>query len=75
MIAFVDAHRATYGVEPIGRVLPVAPSTYHAHPAKRADAGQLSARARRDAALQADIRRIWETNFEVYGVRKVWPQI
>jgi putative transposase len=75
MIAFIDAHRATYGVEPICRVLPIAPSTYHAHAAKRADPGKLSARARRDAALQADIRRVWEANFQVYGVRKVWRQL
>jgi putative transposase len=75
MIAFIDAHRATYGVEPICRVLPIAPSTYHAHAAKRADPGKLSARARPDAALQADIRRVWEANFQVYGVRKVWRQL
>jgi putative transposase len=75
MIAFIDAHRAAYGVEPICRVLPIAPSTYHAHVAKRADPGRLSARAQRDAALQADIRRVWEANFQVYGVRKVWRQL
>ena len=75
MIAFVDDHRTAYGVEPICRVLPIAPSTYHAHAAKRADPGKLSARARRDRALQADIRRVWEANFRVYGVRKVWRQL
>jgi len=75
MIAFIDAHRAGYGVEPICRVLPIAPSTYHAHVAKRADPGRLSARAQRDAALQADIRRVWQANFQVYGVRKVWRQL
>ena len=75
MIAFVDDHRTAYGVEPICRVLPIAPSTYHAHAAKRADPGKLSARARRDRALQADIRRVWKANFRVYGVRKVWRQL
>jgi hypothetical protein len=63
MIGFIDGHRAAYGVEPICRVLPIAPSTYHAHAAKRADPGKRSARARRDAALQADIRRVWDANF------------
>jgi hypothetical protein len=29
MIAFIDEHRDAYGVEPICRVLPIAPSTYH----------------------------------------------
>jgi transposase InsO family protein len=75
MIAFIDDHRTAYGVEPIWRVLPIAPSTYHAHAAKRADPSKLSARARRDTALQADIRRVWEANFRVYGVRKVWRQL
>ena len=75
MIAFIDAHRAAYGVEPICRVLPIAPSTYHADAAKRGDPGRLSARARRDAALRADIRRVWEANFQVYGVRKIWRQL
>ena len=75
MIAFIDDHRAAYGVEPICRVLPIAPSTYRAHAAKRADPSKLSARARRDANLQTDIKRVWDTNFQVYGVRKVWRQL
>ena len=37
MIAFIDDHREAYGVEPICKVLPIAPSTYHAHVAQRAD--------------------------------------
>jgi transposase-like protein len=44
MIAFIDDHRE-YGVEPICKVLPIAPSTYHDHVAKRADPSRLSARA------------------------------
>ena len=75
MIAFIDEHRALYGVEPICRVLPITPSTYHAHAARRADPGRLTARARRDAALSAEIRRVYEANFRVYGVRKVWRQL
>ena len=75
MIAFIDAHRAVYGVEPICRVLPIAPSTYHAHAARRADPKKLPARARRDAALMIEIRRVYEANFCVYGVRKVWRQL
>jgi putative transposase len=46
MIAFIDDHREAHGVEPICKVLPIAPSTYHAHAAKRADPGKLSARAK-----------------------------
>ena len=49
MIAFIDDHREAYGVEPICKVLPIAPSTYRAHAAKRADPAKLSARAKQDA--------------------------
>ena len=59
----------------ICRVLPIAPSTYHAHAARRADPGKLSARLQRDAALNVEIRRVYEENFGVYGVRKVWRQL
>ena len=75
MIAFIDEHRAVHGVEPICRVLPIAPSTYHAHAARRADPGKLPARARRDITLRTEIRRVYEENFRVYGVRKVWRQL
>ena len=61
MIAFIDDHRETYGVEPICRVLPIAPSTYHAHVARRADPNRLPARAKRDAVLMAEIRYAEET--------------
>ncbi|WP_336492740.1 IS3 family transposase [Methylobacterium nigriterrae] len=75
MIAFIDDYRDVYGVEPICRVLPIAPSTYHTHAARRADPGRLPARAKRDAMLTAEIRRVYEANFGVYGVRKVWRQL
>jgi putative transposase len=75
MIAFIDAHRVIHGVEPICRVLPIAPSTYHAHAARRADPGKLPTRAQRDVTLRTEIRRVYEENFRVYGVRKVWRQL
>ena len=75
MIAFIDAHRDVHGVEPICQVLPIAPSTYHAHAARRADPATAPARVRRDASLCGPIRRVWEENFRVYGVRKVWRQL
>jgi transposase InsO family protein len=75
MIAFIDEHRAVYGVEPICRVLPIAPSTYYAHAARRADPGKRPARSRSDAALAVEIRRVFAENFCVYGVRKVWRQL
>jgi putative transposase len=75
MIAFIDDHRAAYGVEPICKVLPIAPSTYHAHVARRIDPARLARRAKRDLVLTAEIRRVFEANFRVYGVRKVWRQL
>ena len=75
MIAFIDDHRTVYGVEPVCRVLSIAPSTYHAHAARRADPGKLPARARSDAALMVEIQRVFAANFHVYGVRKVWRQL
>ena len=75
MIAFIDDHRGTHGVEPICRVLPIAPSTYHDHAARRRDPTKLSARAQRDVALKPEIARVFADNFEVYGARKVWRQM
>ncbi len=75
MIAFIDDHRGGFGVEPICKVLPIAPSTYHAHVAQRSDPARASARACSDTVLSAEIRRVFEANFRVYGVRKVWRQL
>jgi putative transposase len=75
MIAFIDDHRGTYGVEPICRMLRIAPSTYHAHIAQRADLAKASARVRQDRVLMDQIRRVHAANFGVYGARKVWRQL
>ena len=75
MVTFIDQYRVKYGVEPICAELPIAPSTYYEHKAREADPGRLPARHRRDAALEIDIRRVWEENFRVYGARKVWKQL
>ena len=74
MIAFIDDHRGAHGVEPICKVLPIAPSAY-SHVAKRRDPARLSARARQDAALKIEVRRVFDQNFGVYGMRKVRPQL
>ena len=74
MLGFIEAHRQEHGVEPICKVLPIAPSTWRRHAARAADPAKLPARAQRDAGLKADIRRVFEENFQVYGVRKVWRQ-
>ncbi|WP_222594449.1 IS3 family transposase, partial [Paracoccus denitrificans] len=75
MVGFIDAHRDAHGVEPICDVLPIAPATYYDHLAKRADPARLSDRAKRDEALRPEIRRVFEDNWSVYGLRKVWHQL
>ena len=75
MIAFIDEHRDAYGVEPICRVLPIAPSSYHEHKRRQSDPSRLPERAWRDARLRHEIRRVFDANFRVYGVRKVWRQL
>lgn len=75
MVAFIDNHREEYGVEPICEQLPIAPSTYYAHKAQEADPTRRCGRAQRDEWLHGEMRRVWDENQQVYGVRKVWRQL
>jgi len=75
MVAFIDDHRATYGVEPICEVLPIAPATYYEHKACVREPEKRSARSKRDESLRVEIRRVFEENFSVYGAEKVWRQL
>ena len=75
MVAFVDAHRASYGVEPICAQLPIAPATYYRHTRQQRDPSQRCERRRRDTQLLVEIRRVWDANFQVYGSKKVWEQL
>ena len=75
MIAFIDANRDEYGVEPICEVLPIAPSTYHAHKVRERAPETAPPRVQRDEALKPEIQRVFDENFGVYGVRKVWKQL
>ena len=75
MAGFIDDHRRTFGVEPICAVLPIAPSVYYERKARERDPERRPARARRDEKLSEDVRRVWQENRAVYGVRKVWKQL
>jgi len=75
MVDFIDEHRSVYGVEPICRVLPIAPATYYQHRCWQRQPDTRSARARRDDELRTEIRRVWDENFAVYGAEKVWRQL
>ena len=70
-MAFIDAHRGRFGVEPTCMALQVAPSTYYA-----AKTRPPSARRRRDEALKGEVMRVWREAFDgVYGAEKVWAQL
>ena len=75
MVGFINAHRDAHGVEPICNVLPIAPSTYYDHLAKRADPTRRSDRVRRDEALRPDISSIVEENWSVQGMCKFGHQL
>jgi len=67
IVSYIDEHRDEFGVEPICEVLQVAPSTYYA-----AKSRPPSARALRDAVTVPQLVALWETNYRVYGARKLW---
>ncbi len=75
MVAFIDAHRGSCGVEPICAVVPIAPSTYYEQKARQADPTRQPARLQRDAWLRPEIRRVWDEQFQVYGAKKIWKQL
>src|SRR6266849_5290921 len=75
MASFIDDHRAEYGVEPICKMLPIAPSTYYELKARQADPSKLPPRKRRDIELRPEIRRVWNENFDAYGQLKTWKQL
>jgi len=74
-MAFIDAQRERFGVEPICKALQVAPSGYWRHAARRRNPALQPARVRRDAALLVQVRQVHRANLAVYGYRKVWRQM
>ena len=69
-MSFIAEHKTRWGVEPICRVLQVAPSSYYAAVTRLP-----SARQQRDAVLKVAIRRVWDEHRQVYGADKVWAQL
>jgi putative transposase len=72
---FVDKHRNTYGVEPICKVLQIAPSGYRRHVACQRKPELRCARAKTDDTLMPQIQQVWQSNMQVYGADKVWHQL
>jgi putative transposase len=73
--AFIDEHRGAHGVEPICRVMQIAPSTYWLHAQRRAQPEPRPERAKRDDVVACEVERVWQENMQVYRVRKVWRQL
>ena len=72
---FIDQHRERFGVEPICKLLRIAPSAYWRHAARQRDPALRSARSRRDEFLIPHIQQVWDANLRVYGADKVWKQL
>jgi transposase InsO family protein len=75
MVAFIDDHREKFGVEPICRVLPIAPSVYYESKLRARCPERRPARVQRDEGLCTHVQRVWNENKQVYGPRKVWKQL
>ena len=75
MMTFINDHRDVYGVEPICRVLPIAPSTFYAHDRRRRQPHTAPPRVQRDAVLKPVIKRVFDDNYRAYGAKKVWRQM
>ena len=72
IVAYIDEYRERFGVEPICAVLSehgmkIAPSTYYA-----TKATPVSEAALAEAYLVNALVTLWQENWGVYGVRKMW---
>ena len=75
MVRFIDEYREAHGVEPVCAVLPIAPSVYHEYKQRECKPELRPTRTVRDERLRVHIQSVWDSNFEVYGVRKVWNHL
>ncbi len=75
MVAFIERHKEEYGVEPMCRVLPIAPSTFHEHARRKREPERRPPRIARDEQLRVEIRRVFGESGERYGADKVWRQL
>ena len=74
MIAFVDEYRDCFSVECICRVLNehMVGGFITSRGYRLVKKRPLSSRALRDEVLVGEVRRVFEENYRVYGVRKLW---
>jgi putative transposase len=71
----METHVGIHGVEPVCKVLQIAPSTWYEHARRKANPDLRSVRAREDERLCKEITRVHAANFGVYGARKIWLQL
>ena len=67
MVAFIDEHRDVYGVEPICRELPIAPSQYFEAKCRRRNPSRLPRRVQEDQRLMTEIERVYRSSGGRYG--------
>ena len=75
MISFIEEYRVAHGVEPICRVLPIAPSTFYAHATIARDPDLASDRAKQDAIDRKKIKDAFDGSGKRYGARKIWHDL
>ncbi|UAN16292.1 MULTISPECIES: IS3 family transposase [Enterobacter] len=75
IIPLLDTLSRSHGVGPVCHELDIAPSTYYRHQEQRQHPEKRSLRQQRDDQLKVEIQRVYDENYSVYGVRKVWRQL
>ena len=75
MVDFIDQYRGVYGVEPICKELPIAPSTYYRCKQVEREPEKRSQRSKNDEQLIPEIQRVWQESHRNYGARKIWKQL
>lgn len=75
MLQFIDQHKVKYGVEPICKILPIAPSTYYHHLQRNEQPEKRCKRVHDDQRNAEQIKLIWQNSSGRYGYRKVWQQM
>ena len=75
MVCFIDEHRTVYGVEPICKELPIAPSQYYEAKRRERQPEREPTRHQTDRQFLVEIERVYRENRGIYGARKVWRQL
>jgi len=72
---FVDQHRDAFEIEPIFKVLQIAPTGFRRYAVQRRAPSLRSQRIHREEALMPEIQGAWQENMQVYGAKNGWRQL